>query len=56
MKVLTFCWGNNERRKQLKGRDCIMLGRGKLNSVMIKFLDNNEIVITSGNALKPKKI
>ena len=50
-----YRWGNNEKRKTMKGRACIVLCRGTKNSCMIEFCDNGQREIISRNALKKKK-
>ena len=55
-----YYWGNNEKRKKMKGRVCKVLARGRMNSCSIKFLDNGQTEIVSRNALRkwaelPKK-
>lgn len=45
---------NNERRAELYGRECKILAKGKMNSVLIE-MENGERVITSANALREKK-
>ena len=37
-----YSWGNNEKRKTMKNRICIILIRGGMNSCLIKFEDNNQ--------------
>lgn len=49
----TYCWGNNERRAQLKGRRCVIEAHGRMNTVLVRFLDNGEKVTTSHRALRP---
>lgn len=46
-----YCWGNNERRKELKGRKCRILTRLKMNSVVVEF-ENGETEITSRYAIR----
>ena len=38
-----------------KGRECIVLSRGKMNSILIEFCDNNQREIVSRNSLKRNK-
>jgi len=48
-----YSWGNNEKRKTMKGRECIVLARGKsMNSCMIEFLDNGQKECVSRNSLR----
>jgi len=50
-KTYIFRWGNNPKRKTLKGRECIILAVGKKASVLVKFTDNNQKEIVSRRAL-----
>lgn len=50
-----FNWGNNEKRKTLKGRRCVVLKRGKMNSVLIEFSDNGQREVVSRNAIRKPK-
>lgn len=52
-----YRYGNNADpvgrfRLQFKGRVCRVLFRGKMNSCLIKFTDNNEQLCCSRNALR----
>jgi len=47
-----YAWGNNPVRAKLKGRICRVIARGKMNTVMIEFIDIGERVTTSRNALR----
>ena len=47
-----FAWGNNPRRKELKGRPCVVEAVGQMNSVLVRFVDTGERVLTSQNALR----
>ncbi len=55
MDLYIYAWGNNEKRKTLKGRICIVLARGKMNSIMIQFTDNKQREITSRYAVRKVK-
>jgi len=48
---MIYAWGNNDLRKQYKGRSCRVLARGKMNSVLIQFEDGFKM-ITSRYAVK----
>lgn len=50
--VYIYAWGNNERRAELKGRRCVIEARGRMNTVLVRFLDNDERVTTSSRALR----
>jgi hypothetical protein len=50
----TFFWGNNPKRKELKGRRCRILVRGTMRSVLAEF-DDGEKVICSFRALRKEK-
>lgn len=52
MPSYIYKWGNNEKRKTMKGRRCLVIARGKMNSCMIVFEDNGQQEIVSRNALK----
>jgi hypothetical protein len=47
-----YRWGNNEKRKFMQNRICIVLVRGKMNSCLIEFEDNNQREVVSRNALR----
>jgi len=47
-----YAWGNNEKRKTLKGRVCEIIQSGKMNTVLIKFFDNGQMETTSRWALR----
>lgn len=51
-QVYVYAWGNNERRAQLKGRRCVIEARGRMYTVLIRFLDTGEKVTTSLRALR----
>jgi hypothetical protein len=42
-----YIWGNNEKRKTLKGRLCNVMAKGKKNSLLIEFTDNGQKEIVS---------
>jgi len=44
---MIFRWGNNEKRATMKGRECKIIARGRMNSICIEFLDNGEHAIVS---------
>jgi len=50
-----FAWGNNSKRKMMKGRFCKVLARGKKNSIMIEFVDNGQREIVSRNSIRKVK-
>jgi len=47
-----FTWGNNEKRKVLKGRECIIVKRMSMNSALVEFTDNGQREVVSRNALR----
>jgi hypothetical protein len=51
-RVYVFAWGNNPRRATLKGRLCVIEAHGRLNSVLVRFLDTDERLVTSQRALR----
>jgi len=46
-----YAWGNNEKRKTLKGRACEILHRLSRNSAHVRF-ENGQEEIVSRNALR----
>lgn len=49
---MTFRWGNNPRRAELKGRECeIVACSSRMGSVLVRFLDSDELVVTSWRAV-----
>lgn len=52
MTVYRYAWGNNSRRAELKGRECVIEARGRMRTVLVRFLDNGERVTTSVRALR----
>jgi hypothetical protein len=55
VSLYTYAWGNNERRLELKGRVCRIIAKGRMNTVLVEFIDNNEKVTTSIRALREIK-
>ena len=49
-----YAWGNNPKRKTLKGRACKVLARMAKNSIVIEFEDGQQEV-TSRNAIRTAK-
>jgi hypothetical protein len=56
MTYYIYAWGNNSRRAELKGRRCVVEARGRMNTVLVRFLDNGERVTTSNRALRPQPV
>ena len=50
-----FNWANNAKRVLMKGRICAVIARGKMNSILIEFIDNNQREIVSRNSLIRRK-
>lgn len=55
-----FRWGSNANavsryRLRWKNRTCRVLVRGKMNTCMVRFLDDGELLVTSRNALERVK-
>lgn len=51
-QVYVYAWGNNERRAQLRGRRCVIIARGSMRTVLLRFLDTGEQVTTSARAVR----
>jgi hypothetical protein len=49
-----YAWGNNEKRKTMKGRKCAVISRGKMNSCLIEF-ENKQREIVSRNSIRKIK-
>jgi hypothetical protein len=47
-----YAWGNNPRRAEMKGRRCVIEARGRMGTVLVRFLDTGERVTTSYRALR----
>jgi len=47
-----FWWKNNDKRAALHGRTCIVLVRGRANSALIEFCDDEQREVVSRNALR----
>jgi len=50
-QMYTYRWKNNPRRAELFGRQCKILTRGGMGTVLVEF-ENGERVTTAGRALK----
>ena len=50
--VYTYQWGNNEKRRELKGRNCLVAARQEMNTRVVVWLDNGKTDVVSGNALR----
>ncbi len=46
-----FVWGNNDVRRDYKGRFCRVVSRGGMSSVLVEF-ENGERILTSKRALR----
>lgn len=49
-----YRWGNNSKRETMKGRACQVLQRLKMNSCIIRFIDNGQMECVSRNSLMRK--
>lgn len=50
-----YGWKNNEKRRNLHCRHCIVLARMKMNSALVRFVDNGQEEVVSRNALRRVK-
>ena len=55
MNRYRYAWGNNSKRAQMKGRECVIIASMKMCSVLIEFVDNGQREITSRRALRKVK-
>lgn len=51
MTVYQYTWRNNEKRRTLAGRCCLVLVRGRANSALVEF-ENGQREVVSRNALQ----
>jgi len=51
-KLYRYYWGNNSKRRTMKGRICRILCRGGMNSVLIEFIDNGQREVVSHRSLR----
>ncbi len=55
-RLYKYCWGNNLKRKTMKGRICRVIIRArKMNSCMIEFNDNGQRECVSRYAVRKIK-
>ena len=47
-----YHWGNNAKRKTLKGRLCKIVAHMAMNSVVVEFQDNGQQEVVSRRALR----
>lgn len=52
---IVYNWANNSKRKTMKGREVKVIARGKLNSLLIEFIDNGQRECVSRNSIKQIK-
>ena len=50
-----YVWGNNEVRRDFKGRFCRVISRGGMRSVLVEF-ENGERLLTSERALRKTEL
>ena len=51
-QLYKYNWGNNEKRRAMRGRICRVIARAKKNSCWIEFLDNGQQECVSRNSLR----
>ena len=47
-----YWWTNSAKRMTMKNRICKVIARGKMNSILIEFLDNGQREIVSANSIR----
>jgi predicted DNA-binding transcriptional regulator AlpA len=47
-----YAWGNNKKRATLKGRECEVVARGAMDSVLVRFLDTGQCDVVSRRGLR----
>lgn len=50
--IYRYAWGNNDKRRALKGRRCLVEASGQMGSVQVRFLDDDSREIVSRRALR----
>jgi hypothetical protein len=55
-QVMVYAWGNNPRRASLVNRRCVVFARGTLGSVLVRFLDTGEKVVTARRSLRRARV
>lgn len=53
--IYRYCWKNNSKRLTLYNRLCKVIYRGKMNSALKEFIDNNQREVVSRNSLRKAK-
>ena len=56
MKFYVYAWGNNPIRKKYKGKRCRILAYGAKNSVLLEFLNGEQIVTSRFAVRKPTDV
>lgn len=56
MTLYLYTWGNNSKRKTMKGRICKLIARGTRNSRLIEFIDNGQRECVSGHSIRKRKV
>jgi hypothetical protein len=46
-----YTWGNNAKRATMKGRHCVVLARGRMNSCLVEFVDDGRREVVSRYAV-----
>ena len=51
-QLYRYAWGNNPKRLRMKGHECIIIASGKMNSVLVEFVEDGKREIISRRALR----
>lgn len=43
---MVYRWGNNPKRAAMKGRECKIIARGKMNSICIEFNNGQREIVS----------
>lgn len=54
-QLYEYRWGNNEKRKIMKGQICRVIAKASMNSCLIEFTDNNQKECVSRFAVRKIK-
>ncbi len=43
---MKYRWGNNSKRATIKGKECTIIARGRMNSICIEFNDGQREIVS----------
>ena len=45
-EIMKYRWGNNSKRVTMKGRECKVIARGRMNSICIEFGNGQREIVS----------